>query len=71
MLLCMPQVTVVIRHMFSPQEAEAGGTAFTQELEADVAAECAKMGALEKVRLLRADAWPLHVLCARMHACMR
>jgi len=35
--------------MFDPAEAADGGASFATELEAEVAAECAKLGAVEKV----------------------
>lgn len=45
------QVTVVLKHMFTVDEAEAGGASFGSELEADVLAEATKLGAVEKVRV--------------------
>jgi hypothetical protein len=43
-------VTVVLKGMFTLDEAAAGGAAFATELETDVAAECTKLGTVEKVR---------------------
>eukprot|EP00775_Hariotina_reticulata_P003215 gene3215-3492_t len=48
------KVTVVLHHMFSPAEAAEGGGSFATDLEAEVAAECAKLGAVEKVRVFAA-----------------
>jgi hypothetical protein len=52
LLLLLLQVTVVLKGMFTLDEAAAGGTAFATELESDVAAECTKLGVVEKVRAL-------------------
>jgi hypothetical protein len=40
---------VVLKGMFTLDEATEGGTAFATELETDVAAECTKLGVVEKV----------------------
>lgn len=56
---CTPsslQVTVVLKGMFTPDEAAAGGASFATELETDVAAECAKLGKVEKVGSHQAEA---------------
>ncbi|KAF6258235.1 hypothetical protein COO60DRAFT_1701416 [Scenedesmus sp. NREL 46B-D3] len=45
------RVTVVLKGMFTLAEAAAGGAAFATELETDVAAECTKLGVVEKVRV--------------------
>jgi hypothetical protein len=49
LLLLLLQVTVVLKGMFTLDEAAAGGSNFATELETDVAAECSKLGAVEKV----------------------
>lgn len=41
----------MLKHMFTVDEAEAGGASFGSELEADVLAEATKLGAVEKVRV--------------------
>jgi hypothetical protein len=43
-------VTVVLKHLFTPDDAEEGGASFVSDLEADVTAECEKLGTIEKVR---------------------
>jgi len=45
-----PPLTVVLKGMFTRDEVVAD-PALPEELEADVAAECAKMGQLEKVKV--------------------
>ncbi|WIA20083.1 hypothetical protein OEZ85_005943 [Tetradesmus obliquus] len=45
------RVTVVLKGMFTLDEAAAGGDSFATELETDVAAECSKLGVVEKVRV--------------------
>jgi hypothetical protein len=45
-------VTVVLKGMFTLDEGDAGGTAFATELETDVAAECTKLGVVEKVGVM-------------------
>lgn len=47
------QVTVVLKHLFTPDEAADAGSAFATEMEADVTAECKKLGTIEKVSTLR------------------
>jgi hypothetical protein len=42
-------VTVVLKHLFTSDDAEEGGASFVSELEADVTAECKKLGTIEKV----------------------
>lgn len=44
-----PQVTVVLRNVFQPDDFEAE-PALREELEADMLSECAKLGAVDKVR---------------------
>ncbi len=46
-----PQVTVVLRNVFQPDDFEAD-PALREELEADMLSECAKLGAVDKVRAL-------------------
>ena len=48
---CAPQVTVVLRNVFQPNDFEAE-PALREELEADMLSECAKLGAVDKVRAL-------------------
>jgi hypothetical protein len=43
------QVTVVLKHLFTPDEAAEAGSSFATEMEADVTAECKKLGTIEKV----------------------
>ena len=43
--------TVVLRGVFSLEEAYDGGKAFEQELEEEIGAECGKLGAVKKVRV--------------------
>lgn len=43
------QVTVVLKHMFDPDDAAKGGATFVSELEADVLSECSNLGAVDKV----------------------
>ncbi len=43
------QVTVVIKHMFHPDEF-AADPSYKAELESDVTAECAKLGPVDKAR---------------------
>lgn len=50
------QVTVILTGMFDPVELESQLGA-TEELEEEVAMECAKMGPVEKVRR-RTRGWP-------------
>eukprot|EP00879_Flechtneria_rotunda_P023463 GHRR01024819.1.p1 GENE.GHRR01024819.1~~GHRR01024819.1.p1 ORF type:complete len:251 (+),score=88.02 GHRR01024819.1:244-996(+) len=50
-LLPPEKVTVVIKGMFTPDEAAAGGSTFVTELEADVLAECVRLGPVDKVRV--------------------
>ena len=45
------QVTVILKHVFSPAELEEEPTMKT-DLEADMASECAKLGPVDKVYLL-------------------
>ena len=42
------QVTVILEHMFTPAEFEEDPT-LREELEADITAECGKMGKVDKV----------------------
>jgi hypothetical protein len=42
-------VTVVLKGLFTPDEAADGGPSFVTDLEADVTAECKKLGTIEKV----------------------
>lgn len=49
LLLLSLQVTVVLKRLFTPDEAAEGGSAFVSEMEADVTAECKKLGTIEKV----------------------
>lgn len=46
---CALQVTVVLKHLFTPDEAAEGGSSFATEVETDVTAECKKLGTIEKV----------------------
>ena len=46
-----PQVTVVLCNVFQPDDFEAE-PALREELEADMLSECAKLGAVDKVRVL-------------------
>lgn len=43
------QVTVILKHMFTPTELEEE-PALKDDLEVDVTTECAKVGAVDKVR---------------------
>ena len=38
-----------MKRLFTPDEAAEGGSDFAAELEADVTAECKKLGTIEKV----------------------
>lgn len=49
LLVLLLQVTVVLKRLFTPDEAAEGGSAFVSEMEADVTAECKKLGTIEKV----------------------
>lgn len=42
-----------MKHLFTPDDADEGGSSFVSELEADVTAECKKLGTVEKVRSCR------------------
>ena len=43
------QVTVVLKHMFHPDEFLEEPT-LREDLEADIVTECARLGAIDKVR---------------------
>lgn len=43
---------MVLKQMFTLEEAAEGGPAFATELEADVLAEATKLGVVEKARAL-------------------
>lgn len=45
------QVTVVLKHMFSPDELE-GHPELVTELEADILTECSKQGPIDKVTVV-------------------
>jgi HIV Tat-specific factor 1 len=45
------KVIVVLKHMFEPAEMEAGGPAAAEALRAEVVAECATFGAVDKARV--------------------
>lgn len=52
-----PQVTVVLKRLFTPAEAADGGATFVSELEADVTTECKRLGTIEKVCVCTIFAW--------------
>lgn len=39
----------MLKRLFTPDDAADGGQTFMNELEADVTAECKKLGTIEKV----------------------